>query len=607
MIRSPAFVFSTNDLPLEGSDHTRHLYISVVCSGHRVSFVLLDNGFALNVCSLATVIVIGFAPSDFGPSIKIVRAYESTQRKVMDTLTIDFLIGFLHPLTCFWANLGFTRLELFHLPFIRSHSDDDLLLIGFTFDEVQTLKIQDFYMSFLPGFGLGRRQHGFSEFVTTIDHDTPFGLRFTTSEDDVRYMARLRRNKGSEIQPPVEEIGVKDSIFDELQHMLLQMQMGDETLGVLAFMTIAPPSPNRASLFSLCFPDETTDYRVVIELAYMIDGVVPHDEHRDEMDMLGISQFLDVVQCQPFSPLKLFGVSVIKIAEEDQTIPTPKLPAFIIPTIDMYEGTIGLVERASNSMDSPLSFDILSGFVTRSDYVSDDSVMDLSIYEYSSVFCDDILLLALYSPTSQVRVCVDFRDLNKASPKDDFHLPHIDLLVDNTAGHSMLSFMDGFSGYNQILMAPEDREKTVFITKWGTYYYKVMPFGLKNAGATYQRATTTLFHDMMHRDVKVYVDDMIVKSRDMADHLTALERFFHRIRKFNERGIEVNPDKIRAILDMSAPKTEKEVKVLDIALGCMLAQFDDSGREQAIYHLSKRMLEYEMRYVVIEHFYLALV
>ena len=182
------------------------------------------------------------------------------------------------------------------------------------------------------------------------------------------------------------------------------MQMGDETLGVSAFMTIAPPSPDRASLFSLCFPDETTDYGVVIELAYMIDGVVPHDEHRDEMDMLGISQFLDVVQCLLFSPLEFFGVSVIKIAEEDQTVPTPKLPAFIIPTIDMYEGTIGLVEQASNSMDSPLSFDILLGFVTRSDYVSDDSVMDLSIYEYSSVFCDDILLLALYSPTSQVLI-----------------------------------------------------------------------------------------------------------------------------------------------------------------------------------------------------------
>ena len=112
----------------------------------------------------------------------------------------------------------------------------------------------------------------------------------------------------------------------------------------------------------------------------------------------------------------------------------------------------------------------------------------------------------------KVRVYVDFRDLNKANPKDDFPLPHIDMLVENTAGHPMLSFMDGFSGYNQILMAPNDMEKISFFSEWGTYCYRVMAFGLKNAGATYQRAATTLFHDMMNKDVEVYVEDMIVKS-----------------------------------------------------------------------------------------------
>ena len=127
---------------------------------------------------------------------------------------------------------------------------------------------------------------------------------------------------------------------------------------------------------------------------------------------------------------------------------------------------------------------------------------------------------------NKVRVCVDFRNLNKASPKDDFPFLHIDMLVDSIAGYEMLSFMDGFSGYNQIMMAPEDREKTSFITEWGTYCYRVMSFGLKNAGAMYQRAATTLFHDMMHRDVKVYMDYMIVKSRDRADHWVALVRFF---------------------------------------------------------------------------------
>ena len=112
----------------------------------------------------------------------------------------------------------------------------------------------------------------------------------------------------------------------------------------------------------------------------------------------------------------------------------------------------------------------------------------------------------------KVRMCVDYRDLNRASLKDNFPLPHIDALVDNTAKHSLFSFMDGFSGYNQIKMAPKDMEKTTFLTMWGTFCYKVMPFGLKNVGAMYQRAMVTLFHDMMHKEIEVYVDDMIAKS-----------------------------------------------------------------------------------------------
>ena len=104
------------------------------------------------------------------------------------------------------------------------------------------------------------------------------------------------------------------------------------------------------------------------------------------------------------------------------------------------------------------------------------------------------------------------------------------MLVDSTAGHSMLSFMDEIFGYSQVLMDPEGMEKTFFITEWGTYCYRVMSFGLKNIRATYQRVATTLFHDMMHRDVEVYVDDMIVKSQGRLDHLAALERFFERIR-----------------------------------------------------------------------------
>lgn len=76
----------------------------------------------------------------------------------------------------------------------------------------------------------------------------------------------------------------------------------------------------------------------------------------------------------------------------------------------------------------------------------------------------------------KVRMCVDYRDLNRASPKEDFPLPNIDILVDNTAGHGVFSLMDGFSGYNLIKMAEQDQEKTAFTTQWGTFCYKVMPF-----------------------------------------------------------------------------------------------------------------------------------
>jgi len=116
-------------------------------------------------------------------------------------------------------------------------------------------------------------------------------------------------------------------------------------------------------------------------------------------------------------------------------------------------------------------------------------------------------------------MCVYYRDLNRASPKDNFSLPHIDILMDNTTSFALLSFMEGFLGYNQIKMAPKDMEKTTFVTLWGMFCYKVMSFGLKNVGETYQRAMVALFHDMMHKEIEVYVDDMIAKSKTEEEHL----------------------------------------------------------------------------------------
>ena len=100
-------------------------------------------------------------------------------------------------------------------------------------------------------------------------------------------------------------------------------------------------------------------------------------------------------------------------------------------------------------------------------------------------------------------MCVDFTDLNKACPKDSFPLPRIDQLVESTAEHKLLTFMNAFSGYNQIKMAEEDQEKTAFITSQGLYCYKVMPFGLKNVGETYQRLVNRMFREQIERNMEV--------------------------------------------------------------------------------------------------------
>ena len=116
-------------------------------------------------------------------------------------------------------------------------------------------------------------------------------------------------------------------------------------------------------------------------------------------------------------------------------------------------------------------------------------------------------------------MCVDFTDLNKACPKDPFTIPKIDQLVDATVGHPRMSFLDAFQGYHQIPLALDDQEKTVFVTPIRNYHYKVMPFGLKNAGSTYQRMMTRMFESLLGKNIEIYIDDMVVKSKVVSEHL----------------------------------------------------------------------------------------
>ncbi|XP_021773374.1 uncharacterized protein LOC110737322 [Chenopodium quinoa] len=144
-------------------------------------------------------------------------------------------------------------------------------------------------------------------------------------------------------------------------------------------------------------------------------------------------------------------------------------------------------------------------------------------------------------PTGKWRICVDFTNLSRACPKDCYPLPRIDRLVDSTSGHAMLSFLDAFSGYHQVSLHKADRAKTAFITDAGVHCYKAMLFGLNNAGATYQKLVDKIFEKQKGRNVEVYVDDKIVKSKEKEDHIADFKETFETLRKYQ---MKLNPESI---------------------------------------------------------------
>ena len=312
-----------------------------------------------------------------------------------------------------------------------------------------------------------------------------------------------------------------------------------------------------------------------------------------------------------------------------------------------------------------------------------------------------------YRPSTKekrpLRICIDFRNLNLATPKDEYPMPISDLLIDAAANHAILSFKDGHAGYNQIFIAEADVHKTVFRCPGAldTYEWVVMPFSLKNAGATYQCAMNAIFHDLIGTTVEVYIDDVVVKSTSRRTHLDDLRQAFLRMRQHHlkmnpakcafdvsagnflgflvhHRGIEIDENKARTILSTPPPTAKKQLQSLlgqinflrrfiansagkmkafstllklkdsdkfewrekhqtaftqikvsltkppvlipprrdkplklyistaEESIGCLLAQDNDAGREQAIFYLSRRLNSPEINYSLVEKLCLAL-
>jgi hypothetical protein len=192
-------------------------------------------------------------------------------------------------------------------------------------------------------------------------------------------------------------------------------------------------------------------------------------------------------------------------------------------------------------------------------------------------------LVPVRKKSGEIRLCVDFRNLNRSSKKDNYPLPKMEHILQRVTGASRISMIDGFSGYNQISVLPEDREKTTFTTPWGTFMYAKIPFGLMNAGETFQRAMDIAFIGEKDKFVVIYLDDITVFSRSDREHCEHLKRVFLKCRKFglslnpkkslfsmkegkllghivSAEGVRIDPSRVEAIQTLSLPRSRKEVQ-----------------------------------------------
>jgi ribonuclease HI len=192
-------------------------------------------------------------------------------------------------------------------------------------------------------------------------------------------------------------------------------------------------------------------------------------------------------------------------------------------------------------------------------------------------------LVPVRKKNGEIRLCVDFRNLNRSSKKDNYPLPKMEHILQRVTGASRMSMIDGFSGYNQVSVLPEDREKTTFTTPWGTFMYAKMPFGLMNAGETFQRAMDIAFIGEKDKFVVIYLDDITMFSKSDKEHHDHLKRVFLKCRKFglllnpkkslfsmkegkllghivSAEGVRIDPSRVEAIQTLSPPRSKKEVQ-----------------------------------------------
>ncbi|XP_039682835.1 uncharacterized protein [Medicago truncatula] len=655
-----SLTFSDEDLPAEGNKHNQALFISVLCRTDSLSNVLIDTGSALNVMPKSTFDQLAYSEAPLRLSKVTVRAFDGTRRSVYGEVDLPISVG-PHEF-----QVTFQVMEI-------QASFSCLLGRPWIHDAGAVTSTLHQKLKFVSR---GKLITVSGESAFLISNLSAFSVIGGSGSDGPSFQGFSAEESVGKIETCMASLKDARRVIQEGKTegwgQLVELPENKRKEGI-GFLNSKPGmfDPTRGSFHSAGFIHDSPETNAILDdvsggvtpvfvtpggaccnwIAVDIPSVTPRSK-------LNISE--SVEHSDPMlSPN--FEVPVYEaVAEEDEEIPN-EIKWMLEQerkTIQPHQEEIEIINLGTEedkkeikigaSLDVSVKKRVIELIREYVDIFAwsykDMPGLDPDVVEHRLPLkpeCPPIdagfLVTSEYpqwlanivpvpKKDGKVRMCVDYRDLNKASPKDNFPLPHIDVLVDNTAKCKVFSFMDGFSGYNQIRMAPEDREKTSFITPWGAFCYVVMPFGLINAGATYQRG-------------------FIV----------------------SQKGIEVDPDKVRAIREMPVPKTEKQVRgflgrlnyisrfishmtatcgpifkllrkdqgvkwnddcqkafdqireylleppilvppvdgrplimyltVLEDSMGCVLGQQDETGKkEHAIYYLSKKFTDCESRY-----------
>ncbi|GAU16666.1 hypothetical protein TSUD_326160 [Trifolium subterraneum] len=545
--------FSDEELPERGRDHNLALHISVICKSDSLSNVLVDTGSSLNVMSKITLDKLAYRGAPLRPSALIVKAFDGSRKSVIGEIDLPISVGpYEFQITFQVMDIRASYSCLLGRPWIHEAG-------AVTSTLHQKLKfVREGKLVIVNG-----------EEALLVSHLSVFSYIGADIEDGTAFQGlSIEEGSSGKAKAPMKSVKDAQKVIqgDVTSHWGRPVQLTEnkkkEGLGCTPSTKLSinkpvehnvpRPSPNFE--FPVYEAVEDEDEEISDEIRRLLDQekrtIQPHKEvielinlgSDEEKKEIRIGASLEVSVKERVIVLLGEYVDIFAWSYQDMPGLDPEIVEHHLPLKPECPPVKQKLRRTHPDM-----------------------------------------ALKIKEEEGKVRMFVDYRDLNKASPKDDFPLPHIDVLVDNTAKSKVFSFMDGFFGYNQIKMAVEDRENTTFITPWGTFCYKVMPFGLTNAGATYQRGMATLFHDMMHKEIEVYVDDMIVKSGTEEEHVEYLLKIIQGLRKYrlrlnpnkcsfdvrsgkllgfiiSQKGIEVDPDKVRAIREMPAPQTEKQVR-----------------------------------------------